>query len=368
MRIYDLWVASAKMSNRAKIAILKSFKSTEELWQHVFYDDRPILQCDKGDKLKLDLKKAWDKKKLEDIISKSIREGIKIVSFNESSYPLKLKNYEDSPALIFYKGNIEKLNKNLNISIVGSRNCSVYGRNVAELISKEVSMNNINVISGMARGIDTYAHKSCIEKGGYTCAVLGSGIDVVYPKENRKLYDIISENGCVLSEFVLGTQPFSYNFPNRNRIISGLSDIVIVVEADEKSGSLITATIALEQGKDVMAVPGSIFSNQSKGTNKLIRDGAYPFTNFQDLFSILNIEYGEKIDKKNHSLSSLEKKLCKAIGDTPIHIDDIYRITNIDIKRLYELLFELQLKDEIICLAGNYYVKVESKEKITVQY
>ena len=130
----------------------------------------------------------------------------------------------------------------------------------------------------MAKGIDTFAHESCLDNESYTCAVLGSGLDIIYPKQNLKIFNKIVEKGAVISEFVPGTPPYAYNFPQRNRIISALSDIIIVVEAGEKSGSLITANLALEQGKDVMAVPGSIFSYESKGTNKLIKDGAFPLT------------------------------------------------------------------------------------------
>ena len=193
------------------------------------------------------------------------------------------------------------------------------------------------------------------------CSIRISGIDVVYPKENKRIYDMILRSGCIISEFLPGTKPYHYNFPIRNRIISGLSNIVIVVEASESSGSLITANLALEQGKGVVAVPGSIFSNQSKGTNKLIRDGAYPFTEFDDLFAFIGISYKISENKNMKKLEGIKKRISDIISDTPIHIDDIFVRTNIDIKRLYEVLFELQLENVVICLSGNYYVKVESR-------
>ncbi|MBC2578933.1 DNA-processing protein DprA [Clostridium sp. DJ247] len=361
MNKYDLWFSMVKLPNKVKLKLVKEFKSIEDIWYYCNCNNRKIFNDEEESKIKHELKKAWDTVKLEAALKKSSEEGMKIVNFNDERYPKKLRAYEDSPSVLFYKGNIDKLNHAVSASIVGSRNCSIYGRNVASLISKELAANSVNIISGMARGIDAYAHSACIERKGYTCAILGSGIDVIYPKENKKLYYSILENGCIISEFFPGTRPNNYNFPVRNRIISALSNVVIVIEASEKSGSLITANLAAEQGKDVVAVPGSIFSDQSKGTNKLIRDGAYPFTGFQDLFEILNTPYKENSNKNIKKLIDIEKTLCTIISDTPIHIDDIFRKTNIDIKRLYEVLFELQLRNEIICLAGNYYAKVESK-------
>ncbi|WPC40698.1 DNA-processing protein DprA [Clostridium sp. JS66] len=355
MNIYDLWFSSIQLSNRIKLLLLKNMINTEQLWNYTFYVKDSITI---NEKIRYYLKKAWDKVQLESLYTYLSSKGIGTVVFNEKVYPKNLKNIIDAPAIIFYKGDINGVSKKLSVGIVGSRNCSVYGENVAEIISKELSIDGMNIVSGMARGIDSFAHKACLKQRGYTCAVLGSGIDVVYPKENKKIYDKISENGCVLSEFLPGTKPLSRNFPIRNRIISGLSDLIIVVEAGEKSGSLITAELALDQGKDVVAVPGTIFSDQSKGTNKLIRDGAYIFTGFEDLFQILNMKYVRQNSKKLKEMTSIEKKIYDSITDTPAHIDDIFERTNVDIKQLYEVLFELQLRDEVICISGNYYARI----------
>ena len=360
MNIFDLWFCSVKLSARIKIELMKKFNNTEDIWSYGFNADKVLLLDYDDNKIKFCLKKAWDKIELQSLLKKTLDQGIETVTFNEDTYPKELKNYEYSPCVLFYKGNINKLNENYNVAIIGSRDCSIYGKNSANLISKELCTNNINIISGMARGIDTYAHKSCLENGGYTCAILGSGIDVVYPKENKRIYDMILRSGCIISEFLPGTKPYNYNFPIRNRIISGLSNTVIVVEAGERSGSLITANLAIEQGKEVVALPGSIFSNESKGTNKLIRDGAYPFTDFEDLFVFLGIPYRANSERSINKLEGIKKKISDIIGDTPVHIDDIFARTNIDIKRLYELLFELQLENVVICISGNYYAKVES--------
>lgn len=227
-----------------------------------------------------------------------------------------------------------------------------------KILASKLGEENINVISGMAKGIDSFSHKSSLESGGYTCAVLGCGVDVIYPKVNKKLYYEIINKGCILSEFPPKTPPYAYNFPLRNRIISGVSDLIVIVEASEKSGSLITASYALEQGKDIMVVPGTIFSKTSKGTNKLIRDGAYPLTSVEDIFNILNIKYCSKEEKTPVFQREIEHKIYSNIKDRPIHIDDILKKTNVDIKQLYEVLFELQLKNQITCLSGNYYVRI----------
>jgi DNA processing protein len=348
---YDVWFSLLRVSNKAKLLLLKEFGTTKNIWDNISNGiiDRKI----NSDKLK----GSWDDKKIQGVINIISEESIKLCLYYEHNYPQKLKQIEDAPPILFYKGNIDRLNQCRNISIVGSRNYTNYGMNVTKIISSELSKNNINIISGMARGIDSCAHSACIENDFFTCAVLGCGVDVVYPASNLKIYNKICDTGCIISEFVPGTPPLNYNFPVRNRIISSLSDIVIIVEASLKSGSLITANYALEQGKDVFAVPGSIFSEHSKGCNKLIKEGAYPLLCVEDIFEFMNMNYIKDIKNIHQNCKPVEQEISSILNDSPIHIDDIIKITNIDIKQLYEVLFELQLKDEIMCLAGNYYVK-----------
>jgi len=357
MKDYDLWFSLINLPHKIKLELIKKYQTTEEIWYY-YLEGRA---CEKSEILIYSaLKKAWDKNKIEEMNNVLYKENIKLITYNNPIFPSKLKYYDDCPSILFYKGCIEALDENFNVGIVGSRRCTNYGMDVTRIITKELCNNNINVISGLAKGIDSYAHKTCIENGKYTCAVLGSGIDVVYPRENKQLYNEILENGCIISEYVPGTEPYAYNFPIRNRIISAISSVVIVIEASNKSGSLITAGLAAEQGKDVMAVPGSIFSEQSMGTNKLIKDGAYPFTCVDDIFELLGVKYNKAVVKEK-SITKFEEAIYKVISDSPIHIDDIARTSNIDIKQLYGVLFELQLKNEIMCLAGNYYVKINNK-------
>ena len=257
--------------------------------------------------------------------------------------------------MIFYKGNLDLLSGNL-IAVIGARKYSSYGAQVTKIIAKELSKNNFTVVSGLAAGIDSIAQRNAIDYSGNTIAVLGCGIDIIYPKSNKILYeDILKNNGFIISEFLPNTPPMAYNFPRRNRIISGISKKLIIIEATNKSGSLITVNYALELGMDVMAVPGPIFNGNSEGCNKLIRDGAKPFTEMVDLYDFLSII--KENDEKR------EKNTCKSIvlsviNNEPIHLDDIIQSVNVDRKVLFELLFEMQNRNEIICLPGNYYAKL----------
>jgi len=207
---------------------------------------------------------------------------IKCIKITDNEYPEKLRHIYAPPQCLYVIGNESILSKK-GIAIIGCRNCTQYGAKNAYKFSYEISKLGINVISGMARGIDTYSHKGAIMAGGNTIAVLGCGLDVIYPKENRELYkNIIVNGGAVISEFPLGTPPLKHHFPIRNRIISGLSDGVLVIEATKRSGTLITVNHALEQGKDIYALPGNIDSENSSGTNDLIKEGAIPITNIDD--------------------------------------------------------------------------------------
>lgn len=304
-----------------------------------------------------------DKTYCEEVIKYLIKNDIKIVKINDEQYPRELLNYEDMPSVLFYKGDIEPLNEKENFAIIGSRNPTNYGTDVAEIITKYLCKMDISLISGLAKGIDAVVHRISCDRNNYTCAVIGSGIDVIYPYTNKDLYKDITNNGCILSEFPLKTKPLSYNFPRRNRIISALSKRIIVVEAGEKSGSLITAGHGLDQGKEIIAVPGSVFSAQSKGTNKLIADGAIPFISLDTLRETLSISIDKNQNMCNNNrdntwnLSEIESKIFEKLSDSPIHVDDLISMVNIDINQIYKVLFEMQAKNLIYTLSGNYYAK-----------
>lgn len=286
--IYDIWFSNIDVSNSVKLRLIEYFKESKKIWEA---DKKLLLEY--GFK-EMSINKILDNnyrvglEKYANFIEKN---NIDLLLCNSNKYPEKLKCIENRPAFLYVRGKLENLYGD-SVAIVGSRESSNYGNSVAKKISKELADRNINIISGLAIGIDKYAHLGALEsKIGKTIAVLGTDVleNNFYPKENKRIFEkILENNGTIVSEFKLGTKAEKYNFPRRNRIISGLSEKIIVVEAKEKSGSLITVDYGLEQGKDIFAVPGNINSSNSKGTNKMILEGAKIFTNVEDIFFLEN--------------------------------------------------------------------------------
>ncbi|MDU4326920.1 DNA-processing protein DprA [uncultured Clostridium sp.] len=347
---YKTWLITLGLSDYAKIKLIEKYNNEENIYNNI---DNIIKEklLHKNFLTKIKNNNKEKEEKLEEYLFKN---NIKYVTYSSSLYPERLKNIDNPPYVIFYKGDITLLNYNM-VAIVGSRKNTNYGEQVTKFIVSELYNISYGVVSGVAAGIDSIAHREILFRGGKTIGVLGCGIDVVYPRFNKNLYDRISEHGLLISEFLPGTKPLSYNFPQRNRIISALSNGVIVIEASNKSGSLITVDYALSQSKDVMVVPGPIFNETSKGCNLLIYQGARPFLGKKDLYEFLNVI---KKDDKNNAKNSIKKCLLDVIGKEPIHIDKIIGSLNIDRIALFELLFEMQNENEIICLPGNYYVKI----------
>ena len=283
---YGIWVASVEgLGPVKKFALLNKFETAKRIYNAT---EKEILKVDgMSDKIVQNMQKAKDAKLLEKYEKYILKNDIKIINISDDNYPAKLKNIYAPPITIFAKGDISLLNSK-SIAIVGSREPSKYGIYVAEKFSKELSKEGITIVSGLARGIDTFAHVGALSSFSKTIAVLGSGIDVVYPKENAKYYREISEKGLIISEYIVGTAPESKNFPQRNRIISGLSDGVLVVEARKNSGTMITTDFALEQGKELYVIPGNITSNLSAGTNNLIKEGAKLVTDVYEILEDLN--------------------------------------------------------------------------------
>lgn len=279
---YWLWLANLQgIGSIRKQKLLERFeKSPEKIFEA---NKKELLQIDGiGPKL---IEEILNNKDCELINKMEIymqRNGIKQINLYDDEYPENLKRIYDSPITLFYKGNISLLKTNC-VSVVGSRNASKYGLDTSYRIGQELSRNGITVVSGMARGIDTMVHKGTLNAEGKTIAVVGCGLDRVYPPENSKLFKEIFEKGLIISEYVVGTKVEAGNFPARNRIISGLSENLIVVEAAPKSGALITVDYALEQGRNVYAVPGNVNSYLSQGTNELIKNGALVYTCITDI-------------------------------------------------------------------------------------
>ena len=280
--LYWIWIARMKyLYFEVFDLLIKKYGSLSNLWQLKYEGICKSDFCNV--KILNDFFNTEYKKNLNKYFEYMCKEKIKMVSCYDSSYPVKLRYINNRPIVLFYKGDISKINGE-STAIVGSRNFTEYGKKSASFFAYELAKRNINIISGLALGIDSITHCSTINARGRTYAVIGNGLDNIYPRENKVLAEkIIQNNGAIISEYVVGTKPDKINFPRRNRIISGLSNSVIVVEGGKKSGSLITADFALEQGREVWAVPGSFFSKTAEGTNGLIKDGANVLTNLSDI-------------------------------------------------------------------------------------
>jgi len=254
---------------------------------------------------------------LERIMDKISSQGIRVMTWEDSDYPRRLKEIPQAPPVLFIKGSIN-VEDDWAVAVVGTRRVTPYGRQVAAEIAGFLAQNGVTVVSGLARGVDAIAHQAALRNGGRTIAVLGSGVDVIYPPEHRKLGEEIKQQGAIVSDYPVGTQPDGVNFPPRNRIISGLSLATVVVEAGEKSGALITAEFAVEQGRDVFAVPGSILTPQSEGTNRLIEQGAR--------------------------------------SQEPVHVDDLCELTGLPIHDVSATLTMMELKGLVSQVGGMNYV------------
>lgn len=303
--------------------------------------------------------------------------GVRIVSYADEQYPSLLREIPDPPVLLYVAGMTSNVEAP-TVAIVGTRRPSHYGRAMAEKLAAGLAERGIAVVSGMARGCDSAAHKGSLGSGGFTLAVLGTGVDRVYPGENKKLYDEICEKGMVISEYPLGTPPVATNFPRRNRIISGLSLGVIVVEAPMRSGSLMTARLALEYNRDIFALPGPVTSTKSSGTNKLIRDGAMLIESADDILEGLGLERlsvegtaersnDDTQDKKTDgagkrgvaapALVGDEKLVWRALEDGPVHIDFITERTGLSAAGASATLLSMELKGLIEQLPGKCFTK-----------
>lgn len=278
---YWIWLSLIKnLGSKRKLKLLELYKTPEEIYKLTKEELMNINGI--GEAIANDIMISKNEKILNDHIKYMNENNIKIININEREYPQALKEIYDPPISLYVKGNIEKLN-NKNIGIVGCRECTEYGKKSAEYFAYNLSKQNINIVSGLAKGIDSYAHLGSLNTGN-TIAVLGNGLDIIYPKENLELAnEIIKRGGTIISEYPCGTKPDKMKFPARNRIISGISSGIIVIEAKEKSGTLITVDFALEQGREVFVVPGNINSINSVGTNDLIKQGARLVTTYEDI-------------------------------------------------------------------------------------
>ncbi len=315
-----------------------------------------------GEKVAGEIQKGPQKKAVERELSLLKGAGGRIITLKDDEYPKRLKDIYDPPALLYVRGELRR-DDELAVAIVGSRKTAPYGRWVTEKIGEDLARHGVSVVSGMARGIDSLAHKGAIQGGGRTIAVLGCGVDVIYPSENRTLFHQIIDHGAVVSEFPMGSPPEAGHFPKRNRIISGLSMGVVIVQAGAESGSLITAGYALEQGREVFAVPGNVGAEGSRGTNQLIKDGAKLVESSEDILEEIlpqwkrEEEGAQKAEKSGPDLVGEEEILYGLLGEDPLHIDAIIRESQLDPGKVSSLLLNLELKGLISQWPGKCFSK-----------
>lgn len=360
MNFYDYWMLKTNVNSNLKIKLIKEFNDSENVFKEIIENGNlnsiNINDYDKFSKTYSMLKDNFNIDNYNEVLS---RHKIKVLKITDNDYPDKLKKIDTPPFMIFYKGDIKVLEK-YSISIIGTRNATPYGEEVCKNITQELSINNVGIVSGGARGIDILSHRVCLENNGTPICVLGSGLLNYYPKENSVYFDRISENGCIISEYDLYTKPDKYNFPARNRIIGALGDGLIVIEAKERSGTMITVRYALEYGKDIAAVPGPIFWEKSVGCNKLIKDGAYIISEIKDLYEIFKLNNNGKNNLSSDMYTDLFKDPCKykvfsIIKGKPSNVDEIVNETGIQVVELYKILFELEYLNIIESFSGNFY-------------
>jgi len=290
--------------------------------------------------------------------------NVSLLSLSSPQYPDSLRSIPDSPVLLYYSGSLDCLTRP-TVAIIGARTATEYGRRISSMLAAELSTMGITIVSGAAYGIDAAAHRGALQAGGGTVAVLGCGVDVVYPRSHAGLFREIIDSGVLLSEYPVGTPPEGFRFPARNRIISGLVKGVVVVEATEKSGSLITARLALDQGREVFAVPGRVDSPKSAGTHRLIQQGAHLVHTVADILEGLSwgsstLMSTQKMEKTSRALSVTpqERQLLGCLDVYPLDIDTIVRMTDCAIVDIHALLLQLELKGLVRQLPGQQYERL----------
>ena len=336
------------------------FGDLETAWRA---DPADLAQAGLGAKLVERVLGARKQVDLDQVWTKIEAQGIHILTWADDAYPSRLKEIDQPPPVLYIRGEY-LLDDVFAVAIVGTRKVTPYGRQVTEEIASFLAANGITIISGLARGVDAIAHQTALKAGGRTLAVLGSGVDKIYPPEHRMLAEQMMTRGAIISDYAVGTPPDASNFPPRNRIISGLSLAVVVIEAAETSGALITAEFAAEQGREVFAVPGSILAPQSKGTNKLIQNGALPLLTPNDLMQALDLtRIGEKkMVRKLVPSDETEARVLDVLGPEPVHVDEIRSLANLPIEKVSATLALMELKGLVRQVGGMNYVTIREDQ------
>jgi DNA processing protein len=343
-------------------ALLDFFGDAETAWQAPVAD----LQESGLDRRSLsNLLAARTSLDLEAEMEALARAGVQVLTWESEDYPINLRNIYDPPPVLYAKGELLP-EDDWAVAVVGTRRASVYGKEATRQLAGDLARNGVTVVSGLASGIDAVAHQAALDTGGRTLAVLGSSVDIIYPEQNRRLAQALQDHGALISEYPLGTRPERSNFPPRNRIISGLSLGTIVVEAGARSGALITADFALEQGRDVFAVPGSIFQRSCEGSNRLIQDGAKPVLSVADVLEELNLAQVTQQAEVRASVPTtpIETSVLELLSAEPAHIDELGRAAGLPAATVASTLALLELKGLARQVGGMSYV-IAREERAT---
>ncbi|MBR2349643.1 MAG: DNA-processing protein DprA [Clostridia bacterium] len=359
MRITDkqkavVWLQAIVGLNSAKINKLEeSVDLTEVMRQPMSYADKlsPIL----GVTCARRLKQGFDNKQVEDIFRDLEQKGCGVIVRGDNAYPETLENIDVPPAVLYYKGDIGLL-KTRALGVVGTREPSRYGRDYTEKFVEILAKCSLTIVSGLARGVDSVAHRVTLENNGKTIAVLGTGIDVIFPATNETLYHDIAREGLIISEFCPGTPALAFNFPERNRIISGISNAVLITEAGEKSGSLITADCAIKQNKDLFIIPSALNSPRGMGGNRLLKTcQAAMVLSPDDIIEAMGIKPQPQKRASAMQLDFIEEKLIEALTYSELHFDDLIDLTGLGVSDLNALLVRMEIVGLVKKLDNNYY-------------
>ncbi len=339
--------------------LLDAFGNLETAW-HASMED--LLAAGLGPKTVQTFVETRERLDLDQEIARIAALGIHVTTWQDEDYPVRLKDIHSPPPVLYVWGEIKPQDR-WAAAVVGTRRATAYGKATAREVAGTLAASGVTVISGLARGIDSIAHQAALEAGGRTLAVLGSGLDLIYPPEHRKLAESIVENGAILSDYPLGTRPEPRNFPPRNRIISGLSLAVVVVEAGIGSGALITADFAVEQGREVFAVPGDIHRRASQGTNRLIRSGAHPLVSPEDVLEALNLDVvaRQEVADKELPEDDTERRVLEVLSSDPIHVDELQALCELPISQITASLAMLELKGRARQVGGMNYIRARER-------
>ena len=353
---YKYWLDNTGLSNGKKNLLLEYFQTAEEVYRGTeeTYQKIPQLKEEEIQRI-TKAKRKWD---INEEYQKLAEGGVSVTFACDKNYPKKLKNIYQPPFALYYSGKLP--GERLSVAIVGARRCSEYGHYMARKLGEALGRNRIPVISGLAEGIDAAGQAGAIKGGGETYAVLGCGVDICYPKQNAALYETIRQQGGILSELPPKTTPKPYYFPARNRIISGLSDLVLVVEARKRSGSLITADLALEQGKEVFALPGRRIDPLSEGCNRLIAQGAGIVTKPEDVLDFFHIKCKNSCKKTIKSVNALaksEKMVYSCLDSQPKHLEAVMKSCGVTAGECMTALLNLEMQGLILQPMNQYYVR-----------